>query len=281
MYTQSVHVNSLKYPYWIDGFVSTEPIIELHKVTVSKDDSKILKDITLQIDGGERLAILGPNGSGKSSLIKTFIGEYRHDTTDEHSYVRIMGSGLWDIHEVHRAFGLVSSDVQIDFKREMDGLEAVLSGFFGSLGTNRSQTVTREMDRRAREALASVGSQRLARKQMSVMSMGEARRVIMARALVNEPEALILDEPMNGLDLTGKHLVREAMRTLVGRGKALILVTQDPSDIIPEIDRVIMVKNGRIIIDDGIEALNEQNLTDLFKVPVRLCHRDDRWWAWS
>ena len=258
-----------------------EPIIELHRVTITKGDSKILRKITLHIDRGERLVILGPNGSGKSSLIKTFIGEYRHDTTDESSYVKIMGSEFWDIHEVHRAFGLVSSDVQIDFRRDMDGLEAVVSGFFGSLGTNRSQTVTREMTRKAREALASVGSERLARRSVSVMSMGEARRVIMARALVNQPEALILDEPMNGLDLTGKHLVREAMRALVGRGKALVLVTQDPSDIIPEIDRVIMVKDGRIFLDDGLEALNESNLTKLFNVPVSLCHRGDRWWAWS
>jgi iron complex transport system ATP-binding protein len=274
-------VNILKYPFWIEGTMPSGPIIELNKVTVCKGDSKILRDVTLQIDEGERLVILGPNGSGKSSLIKTFIGEYRHDTTDERSFVRLMGSESWDIHEVHQAFGLVSSDVQIDFRRDMDGTDAVLSGFFGSVGTNRSQTITREMNGRAREALASVGSARLGRKLMSVMSTGEARRVIMARALVNRPEALILDEPMNGLDLTGKHLVREAMGTLVGKGKALILVTQDPSDIIPEIDRVIMIKNGRIILDDGIRALNEANLSRLFKVPVRLCHRGDRWWAWS
>ncbi|MCE5296136.1 MAG: molybdenum ABC transporter ATP-binding protein, partial [Euryarchaeota archaeon] len=96
-----------------------------------------------------------------------------------------------------------------------------------------------------------------------------------------DPEALILDEPMNGLDLTGKHMVREAMRTLVGRGKALVLVTQDPSDIIPEIDRVIMVRNGRIFLDGGIDSLNEKNLTSLFRVPIRLEHKDGRWWAWS
>jgi iron complex transport system ATP-binding protein len=261
--------------------MSSGPLIELNKVTVRKGDSKILKEVTLQIEEGERLVVLGPNGSGKSSLIKTFMGEYRHDTTDDRSYVRLMGSESWDIHEVHRAFGLVSSDVQVDFRRDMDGIDAVLSGFFGSVGTNRSQTITREMNRRAREALASVGSERLGRKLMSIMSTGEARRVIMARALVNEPEALILDEPMNGLDLTGKHLVREAMRTLVKGGRSLVLVTQDPSDIIPEIDRVIMIKNGRIILDDGMDALNEGNLSRLFGVPVRLCHRGDRWWAWS
>ncbi|HEY3419180.1 MAG TPA: ATP-binding cassette domain-containing protein [Methanomassiliicoccales archaeon] len=261
--------------------MSPDPIIELHRVTISKGDAKILRDITLKICPGERLVILGPNGSGKSSLIKTFTGEYRHDTTDERSYVKILGSEYWDIHDVHKAFGLVSSDLQFDFRRDMDGLEAVLSGFFGSIGTNRSQSITREMNGRARKALLSVGSSGLGRKPLSVMSMGEARRVIMARALVNEPEALILDEPMNGLDLTGKHLVRDAMRSLVGRGKALVLVTQDPSDIIPEIDRIILVKNGKIFLDDGIDALNEKNLSTLFKVPLNLCRYDGRWWAWS
>ena len=261
--------------------MSSGRLIELNKVTISRDGSKILKDIDLIIEKGERLVILGPNGSGKSSLIKTFTGEYRHDTTDDRSFLKIMGSEFWDIHEVHQAFGLVSSDIQIDFRRDIEGLDVVLSGFFGSLGTNRSQTISREMKRRARKALEKVGSGRLAQRRMSVMSMGEARRVIMARALVNDPEALILDEPMNGLDLTGKYLVREAMRTLAAQGKALILVTQDPSDIIPEIDRVIMIRNGKIFLDAGIEALNEKNLTSLFKVPVRLCRQGDRWWAWS
>jgi iron complex transport system ATP-binding protein len=92
--------------------MSSGPIIDLYKVTISKGDSKILRDITLKIGAGERLVILGPNGSGKSSLIKTFTGEYRHDTTDERSHVKILGSEYWDIHDVHRAFGLVSSDIQ-------------------------------------------------------------------------------------------------------------------------------------------------------------------------
>lgn len=261
--------------------MSSEPIVELHKATVSMGDKKILKDVSLKIDEGERVVILGPNGSGKSSLTKTMIGEYRHDTTNEDSYVRIMGTEFWDCHEVRTTFGIVSSDVQYEFKRDMDGLEAVLSGFFGSIGTNRSQSTSAGMKKKAKEALASIDSARLANKNMSVMSTGEVRRVIMARALVNDPSALILDEPMNALDLTGKHLVREAMRALAKQGKALILVTQDPSDIIPEIDRVIMIRDGRIFRDGGMEELNERNLSQLFKVPIRLAREDGRYWAWS
>ena len=120
--------------------------------------------------------------------------------------------------------------------RELDGLDAVLSGFFGSIGTNRSQTVDAAMMAKAKKALKLVGGSRLAKKDVSIMSMGEARRVLMARALVNEPEALILDEPMNNLDLTGKHAVRQAMTSIAKAGGTLVLVTQDPADVIPEMD---------------------------------------------
>ncbi|OPY32635.1 MAG: putative ABC transporter ATP-binding protein [Methanomassiliicoccales archaeon PtaU1.Bin124] len=259
----------------------TGPIIEMHKVTVGMGDVDILKNIDLTIERGERIVILGANGSGKSSLIKVMMGEYRHDTSDEASYVRIRGSDLWDMQEVRAAFGLVSSDLQVDFMREMDGLDAVLSGFFGSIGTNRSQSVDGDMEKKACKALKLVGGLRLAEKDISIMSMGEARRVLMARALVNDPEALILDEPMNNLDLTGKHAVRQAMTSIAKAGKTLILVTQDPSDIIPEMDRVIMMKGGKVFRDGGIEILDEKNLSKLFNVPVHLVKRDGRFWAWS
>lgn len=103
----------------------------------------------------------------------------------------------------------------------------------------------------------------------------------MARALMNDPMALILDEPMTSLDLIGKSLVMEAMRKLAIGGRALILVTHDPSDIPPEVDRVVMMKQGRIFLDSDITSMNDENLTALFEVPVRLRKIDGRYLAWS
>jgi len=93
--------------------------------------------------------------------------------------------------------------------------------------------------------------------------------------------ALILDEPMTSLDLIGKSLVMEAMRKLAKGGRALILVTHDPSDIPPEVDRVVMMKQGRIFLDSGIASMNDENLSALFEVPVRLRKVDGRFLAWS
>jgi len=259
----------------------SKPIIEMHKAFIVKGRSVILRDVDLQIERGERIAILGPNGSGKSSLIKIMLGENRYDTSVAGSYVRIMGEEPFSLFDVRKAFGLVSGDLQHDLHREMTAAEAVRSGFFGSIGTNRSQEMTPEMDARAADALAQVGSAHLSSRIMSTLSAGEARRVLMARALVNEPEALILDEPMNSLDLTGKHIVREAMRSIARSGRTLVMVTHDPSELIPEIERVILVRDGRIFRDGTVTELSEENLSELYGVPVRLIRVDGRIFAWS
>ena len=258
-----------------------EPIIEMRKVRVSKGSATLLRDVDLTIRKGERLVILGPNGSGKSSLIKTMMGEHRHDTSVPGSYVKLKGSELWNLFDVRQAFGLVSADLQVDLARDMDCMEAVLSGFFGSVGTNRSQDVGPEMEKLAMTALEAVGSAHLASRRYFTLSTGEARRVLMARALVNSPEALILDEPMNSLDLTGKRLVRSAIRTLAKEGRSLVLVTHDPADIVPEIDRVLLMKGGRIVHEGGTELIDNVHLSDLYEVEVHVRKIDGRFIAWS
>lgn len=261
--------------------VDRAPIIEMRNVTVVKGEAEILHQVDLRIDSGERLVIIGPNGSGKSSLIKVMTGEWWNDTSVPGSQVRIMGSERWDLFDVRRAFGLVSSELQQELRRDMDALETVISGAFGSIGINKSHSVGEDLKLRAEEALRSVGSSHLATRDMASLSNGEARRVLMARALMNDPMALILDEPMTSLDLIGKSLVMEAMRKLAKGGRALVLVTHDPSDIPPEAERVVMMKQGRIFLDSNITSMNDENLSALFEVPVRLRKVDGRYLAWS
>jgi iron complex transport system ATP-binding protein len=248
---------------------------------VRKDDTEILSDVDLHISPGERLAVIGPNGSGKSSLIKVMIGEYWHETSEAGSYVKLMGSESWDLFDVRKAFGYVSSDLQNEFRKEMTGLEAVISGNFGSIGTNRSQQIDRSLKAKARKALAEVGAAHLANRVVSSLSTGEARRVIIARAIVNDPLALILDEPMTSLDLMGKAMVMDAVRAVARSGKALILVTHDPSEIPPEVDRVVMMKGGRIFLDSDVSAINAENLSALFGVQINVRTVHGRFLAWS
>lgn len=257
------------------------PIIEMHRVSVVKGRSVILEDVDLTIDRGDSMVALGPNGAGKSTLIKVMMGEDRHDTSVPGSYVRIMGQEDWSLFSVRRAFGLVSGDLQVQFSRDMTALDAVMSGFFGSIGTNRSQDLVPEMRRVASSMLVLVGAASLVERTMDTLSTGESRRVLMARALVNKPEALILDEPMTSLDLTGRHIMRQAMRSITQSGRTIVLVTHDPSDIIPEIGRVVLVKGGRLVGDGERDLLNEQTLSSLYGMPIRLLRIEGQYIAWS
>ena len=137
------------------------------------------------------------------------------------------------------------------------------------------------MAKKAQRVLRSIGSEHLADRKVCTLSTGEARRVLMARALVNEPKALVLDEPMNALDLTGKSLVMSSMRKVAGTGSAVVLVTHDPMDIMPEIDRIVMIKDGAIFDEGGRELLNERSLSELYDVQVHLKKIDGRFCAWS
>ncbi len=258
-----------------------QPVVEMHRVTITKGRTAVLSDVNLGIDRGERVVVLGPNGSGKSSLIKTMMGDNRFDTSVEGASVSIRGKEEWSLFDVRQAFGLVSGELQYDFCRELTSLDAVISGFFGSLGTNRSQNVTPEMVKAAHRALSDIGIDHLASRTVSTLSTGEARRVLMARALVHDPEALVLDEPMTSLDLTGKHHVRSSMRTLAESGRTLILVTHDPSDIIPEIERVIMMRDGHIFRDGSLDLINEELMSALYGVNVHVRKVDGRIFAWS
>lgn len=160
---------------------------------------------------GEKVAIIGPNGSGKSSLIKTITKEYRSLESVDGLVFRVMGKDKWKLFDLRNLLGIVSGDLQQDYTRNIRGMEAVLSGFFGSIGIYDNHTVIPEMGVRAREILEFLEMSHLGDKNMSEMSTGKARRVLIARALINDPLALILDEPSNSLDPKSLHIFRESV----------------------------------------------------------------------
>ena len=113
------------------------------------------------------------------------------------------------------------------------------------------------------------------------LSSGEARRVLLARALVHEPQALILDEPSTALDLFAQHELRETLRKLAGTGTGIVMVTHHLSDLIPEIERVVLMKGGRVVADGArAEILTEDRLSELFGLRLTLTERDGFYNLW-
>ena len=247
-------------------------LLDIDGATVVKGGVRILDALRLEIAPGEHTAIFGPNGSGKSSLIKLLTRQdYPLAGEEGRPKVTIFGRDRWDIFELRSLLGIVSADLHHVFIGDGDlrGLEAVLSGFFASLGLAAHQTVTPVMHERARQALALVEAVHLAEKPLAQMSTGEARRVLIARALVPDPRALLLDEPTTGLDLIARQRFLETLRRLAGQGKTVILVTHHVEEILPEIGRVILMQSGKIFRDGPKqEVLTSAHLTALFHAPV-------------
>jgi iron complex transport system ATP-binding protein len=226
------------------------------------------------------VAILGPNGCGKSTLIKTITREC-YPLAEPGASVTILGERVWDVVSLRSMLGIVSNDLMAQCTREITGFEIVLSGFFSSIGIWPNHHVTEKQRRKAADVLRFLESAHLAEKPVEEMSSGEARRMLIGRALVHDPKALLLDEPSTSLDLFAQHELRENVRKLARAGIAILLVTHHLSDIIPEIDRVILMRNGEIA-DDGpkAELLTAANLGKLFGVKAQMAQRDGYYHLW-
>jgi iron complex transport system ATP-binding protein len=229
-----------------------------------------LRGLSFSIEAGEHAAILGPNGSGKSTLIKVIT---RECYPRQPGVVRIWGRETWGLFDLRVLLGIVTNDLVETCTRPYSALETALSGFFGSIGIWPNHQVTAEMETKALEALRFFDVEHLADHPLTEMSSGEVRKAVFARALVHDPKALLLDEPTNSLDIRAQHEVREAMRKLAQSGVGILLVTHNLPDIIPEIGRVIALKNGAIFCDGPkSEVLSDHNMSKLFDHDVSIDH---------
>jgi iron complex transport system ATP-binding protein len=256
----------------------------MRHVDVARGEAVVLHDIALEIGMGEHLAILGPNGCGKSTLIKTITREcYPMVRAPGEPAMRctLLGRGRWDLSQLRSQLGVVSAELPGERTPVTSGRDAVIAGFFGASAIWPNHTVTAEMEERADAALASLHASHLGAKLVGQMSAGEQRRVMIARAMVHRPAMLLLDEPSNALDLSAQRELREALRTVAQGGTGIIMVTHHLADILPEIDRVILMREGRIVADGPrAELLTASMLKMLFGVELTLTERDGYLHGW-
>src|SRR5580765_200035 len=255
----------------------THPVLQLTDASVVKADRRVLDRLNLTIAEGEHTAIVGPNGAGKSVLVRLLTHEDRAVVpADGSSPVRVFGDDNWNVFELRSQLGIVSADLHQRFvggnsEGRIRGEAAVLSGFLASDGILRYGTVTDDMRRSAADALERMGAAHLAQRWLDELSSGEARRVLLARALVTAPRALVLDEPTTGLDLAARHDFMERVRQIARDGTTLVLITHHIDEIVPEIEKVILLKDGRIAASGPKrEMLTPARLSDLFAAPVAI-----------
>jgi iron complex transport system ATP-binding protein len=252
-------------------------LLKINHATVIKNGNRVLNDLAFEIQEGEHTAILGPNGAGKSSLLRLISRQdYPLAHADGTPAVTIFGRESWNVFELRPLLGIVSADVQFFYLTRTlagrtRGLEAVLSGFFASFGLFHHQKITEAMRTQALTALRLMEAGHLAEKSLERMSTGELRRIMIARSLAPNPRALVLDEPTTGLDLLARYHFLKTLRRIAGQGKTIILVTHHVEEIFPEIQRVILMRQGGILVDgDKSAVLTAPNLSAMFGAPIKI-----------
>jgi iron complex transport system ATP-binding protein len=256
-----------------------EPIIEIENATVAKDGRNILNDVSLKVFSGENIAILGPNGAGKSSLIKLITKEYYPICSGGETPIKIYGKASWDIFELRASFGIVSSELHSANTGDIAGRDVVVSGFFGSIRLYDHQIITSEMREKADSVMEFLGISHLSDKYTSKMSLGEARKFLIGRALVNDPKVLLLDEPTAGLDIKAAHDFLGILRKIAASGKNIFLITHRINEIIPEIERVVLVKDGRIFRDGKKEGiLADNDISELYDMDISIRESNGYYW---
>jgi len=256
------------------------PLLDFRNLRVMRGQKIVLDDFSLRIGPEEHVAILGPNGCGKSTLIKTITREcYPVDRPD--SSMAVLGEGNWNVFDLRTRLGIVSNDLMLSCTGYACGRDVVLSGFFSSTAIFPHHMVDSRHRELADAALSQLKIAHLAERPVCEMSSGEARRVLIARALAHRPRALLFDEPCNSLDLAAQQGLRNTMRELANAGTAIILVTHELSDIVPEIQRVVLMSKGRVVADGSKdEVLQVERLAALFGVDVEMGRRDGHYHLW-
>jgi len=250
------------------------PYLELQAVEAWLGPRRVFENLSLQLHQGEHTLVLGPNGSGKSALIKLLSREL-YPVVRPGSALRIFGSATVNLWELRRRIGFVSSDLQNGYRGSVPAADVVLSGFFGSVGIGRSQQASQAQRQRVGALMEELGLAPLAERPFAQLSDGQKRRLLLARALVHGPEVLVLDEPTNGLDLQARHQLLAELRRLAAAGTTLLMVTHQIDAVIPELGRVLLLREGQLVGDGpAAELLQAEPLSALFATPLRLVELD-------
>lgn len=258
------------------------PLIDICNATIYRGTTRVFEGFSLSISQHEQVAVLGPNGSGKTTLLKV-INRELYPVVQKNSWVRILGRSNWNVWKLRSRIGVVSHDLQTRYRSTITGLDVVLSGYLSSIGIHGvlARRINREQRSRALQVMHDLGVDGLVDTRLQNMSTGQQRRCLLARALVHDPDTLILDEPTAGLDLSASFDYLARIRDLVKKGKNIVLVTHLLNEIPPDVERIVLLREGTIVADGPKdEVLTEENLTTTYGTPVRLARVDGYYLAY-
>jgi len=232
-----------------------ENFLEVHDLTVSYDNKPILWDIDFTLPKGAMIGIVGPNGSGKTTLLKTIMGLVEKDS----GYITIFDRPL---SEVRQRISYVPQRGSVDWDFPASAFEVALMGRYGKRGLFKP--LTREDRQKALESLEKVGMTGHQNRQISQLSSGQQQRVFLARALSQEAECYIMDEPFAGVDAATESAIIELLKTMKNEGKTLLVVHHDLQSVISYFNWLVLLNARLIACGPAKEVFSQKNLEDAY-----------------
>ncbi len=254
-------------------------VLALAGVTVRRGATTLLDDVDWEVEEGERWVVLGPNGAGKTTLLQ-LASARMHPTS---GVVGILGEvlGAVDVFELRPRIGLASSSMAERIPSSETVGNVVVTASYGIVGRWRETYAAMDIAR-AMELLRALGADHLVNRAYGTLSEGERKRVQIARALMTDPELMLLDEPAAGLDLGGREDLVARLGALASdtEAPAMVLVTHHVEEIPPGFTDVLMIRDGRVVAAGPLGlAMTEANLSETFGMPLVLEQHGDRWSA--
>jgi iron complex transport system ATP-binding protein len=252
-------------------------VLDFADVTVRKGQATLLDGVHWQVNDGERWVILGPNGAGKTTLLQV-ASAHLHPTSGT---AEILGEALGavDVFELRPRIGLTSAALAERIPRHELVSDAVVSASYGVVGRWREEYEGLD-HHRAGQLLRELGVQELADRTFGTLSEGERKRVQIARALMTDPELLLLDEPGAGLDLGGREDLVQILAILAGFDQApvIVMVSHHVEEIPPGFTHALLLRGGKVTAAGPIEqVLTEHALSETFGMPLAISRVDGRW----
>ena len=254
-------------------------VLAFSGVSILRDGATLLRDVTWEVEEGERWVVLGANGAGKTTLLQVASANLH----PSRGRVTILGEtlGAVDVFELRPRIGLSSAALADRLPTKESVRDVVLTASYAVVGRWR-ESYDQLDAKRAEELLDALGAAHLADRRFGTLSEGERKRVQIARALMTDPELMLLDEPAAGLDLGGREDLVARLAALAAdvEAPALVLVTHHVEEIPPSFTDVLLIREGRIVAAGPIEiTLTAENLSQTFGLPLVLERHGERWSA--
>ncbi len=251
-------------------------VIHLKDISLRREETQILKNVSWDVEPGEHWAVYGMNGAGKTALLNMLCAYYLPSTGDVEVCGHVFGkSVLGD--ELRRKVGIVSAGVQQMLRQNDNTFEIILSGAFASLGLY--EKVTDAMRDRAVGILHDLNAYHFANQPYEVLSQGEKQRALLGRALMGEPELLILDEPATGFDFIAREQLLDTIQTIAEKdhGPSLVYVTHHVNEILPVFTNILLLKEGSVFAaGKTTDLLTSETMSDFVGMPVEITWQNER-----